>query len=154
MTNLEEKFQRFMLGLPSIENIDAIKLTAEERKEEKADYLGLGRSIIFEQKTITTDQADKVQSQIDLHINEDYFPLFYGERDINNLIKNFPNPEEINRRIYTQITKLLEGYLRKANNQIRSTSDLFGISQYSGVLIILNDKVKVLSPEIIIQRIA
>ena len=40
-----------------------------------------------------------------------------------------------------------------ANKQLASTARIFGVSQYAGVLVILNDKVKVLSPEIIASRV-
>ncbi len=154
MTDLEVRFQQFMAQLPSVEDIDGIKLSVEERKNKIADYFGLGRSVIFEQKCINQDQSEKIQSEVDAHSEEDYFPYFYGKRDIDLILEKFPEAENVKRRIYSKITKLLEDYLSSANKQIKSTSLLFNIPSYSGVLIILNDKVKVLSPEIISSRIA
>jgi hypothetical protein len=154
MTNLEVRFQRFMLQLPSVEGIDGIDLSVEERKNRIADYFGLGRSVIFEQKCINQDQSDKIQSEVELHSKEDYYPHFYGERDIDLILEKFPDAENVKRRIYSKITKLLEDYLSSANKQIKSTSRLFNLTSHSGVLIILNDKVKVLSPEIISSRVA
>ena len=154
MTDLEVRFQQFMMQLPSVEDIDGIKLSVEERKNKIADYFGLGRSVIFEQKCINKDQSEKIQSEVETHSEEDYYPYFYGERDIDLILKKFPDAESVKRRIYSKITKLLEDYLSSANKQIKSTSLLFKIPRYSGILIILNDKVKVLSPEIISSRIA
>jgi len=154
MNDLEVRFQQFMLQLPSIEDIDGIKLSVEERKNKIADYFGLGRSIIFEQKCINKDQSEKIQSEVEMHSEEDYYPYFYGERDIDLILQKFPDAENVKRRIYSKITKLLEDYLSSANKQIKSTSLLFKIPSHSGILIILNDKVKVLSPEIISNRIA
>lgn len=154
MTDLEVRFQQFMAQLPSVEDIDGIKLSAEERKNKIADYFGLGRSVIFEQKCINQDQSEKIQSEVDVHSEEDYYPYFYGKRDIDLILEKFPDAENVKRRIYSKITKLLEDYLRSANKQIKSTSLLFKVPSYSGVLIILNDKVKVLSPEVISSRIA
>lgn len=143
-----------MQQLPSVEDIDGIKLSVEERKNKIADYFGLGRSVIFEQKCINQDQSEKIQSEVDAHSEEDYYPYFYGKRDIDLILEKFPDAENVKRRIYSKITKLLEDYLSSANKQIKSTSLLFNIPSYSGVLIILNDKVKVLSPEIISSRVA
>jgi len=154
MTDLEVRFQQFMAQLPSVEDIDGIKLSVEERKNKIADYFGLGRSVIFEQKCINQDQSEKIQSEVDAHSEENYYPYFYGKRDIDLILEKFPDAENVKRRIYSKITKLLEDYLSSANKQIKSTSLLFNIPSYSGVLIILNDKVKVLSPEVISSRIA
>ena len=154
MSDLEVRFQQFMTQLPSIEGIDGIKLSAEKRKNKIADYFGLGRSIIFEQKCINQDQSEKIQSEINTHSGKDYYPYFYGKRDINLFIDKFPDAENVKRRIYSKITKLLEDYMSSADKQIKSTSLLFNIQSYSGVLIILNDKVNVLSPEVICYRVA
>ncbi len=154
MTDLEVRFKRFMQQLPSIEDIDRINLSSEQRKNRIADYLGLGRSVIFEQKCINQDQSDKIQSEVELHSKENYYPYFYGERDINLILEKFPDAENVKRRIYSKITKLLEYYLSEANEQIESTSRLFNIQTHSGILIILNDKVKLLSPKVISNRIS
>lgn len=55
--SIDSRFEKFMLSLPSIESIDSIELSEELRKEKKADYLGMGRKIIFEQKCITQEQS-------------------------------------------------------------------------------------------------
>ena len=49
-----------MRDLPSIEEIDKIDLS-DHPHSERADYLGLGRKIIFELKFITKDQTQKIQ---------------------------------------------------------------------------------------------
>lgn len=154
MLNLKSRFQQFIHLLPSVEEIDLLNLPTGEKGHKIADYFGLGRSVIFEQKTINKDQADKIQAEVELHSHEDGYPLFYGKRDINSVLSKLPNATQIKQNIFTKTTRLLEGYLRTANKQIASTSRLFGLHTYTGVLIILNDKVKVLSPQIIVSRIA
>lgn len=142
-----------MLSLPSIEGIDLIQLETNQRNQKKADYLGMGRKVIFEQKCITKDQADKIQAEVEKYIDDDNYPLFYGKRDLQSVIDKLPNKIEINRKIVSQITKLLESYLRQSDKQISSTKDIFNISTAVGVLIILNEKVKVLSPEIVAHKL-
>lgn len=153
MASLKTRFEHFMSILPSIEVLDKLLPHGQDRKSV-ADYFGLGRRIIFEQKAITTDQADKIQREIDKYQDEDFFPLFYGQRDINQILKHFPDQDVVKRKIYNHITRALEEYLSSANKQILSTEALFDLTNTVGVLIILNDSVRVLSPEILFHRIS
>ena len=154
MINLRTRFESFMSMLPSIEVIDDIELSKEKNQHEKADYLGLGRKIIFEQKALETDQIEKVQKKIDSFQNEEFFPLFYGKRDINEILKYFPDGEKIKLEIYTSITRQIEGVLSKANGQIPSTEEIFNLKDSIGILLLLNDSVSILTPEVIGKRIS
>lgn len=142
-----------MLSLPSVEGIDFIPLEKNEKQSKKADYFGMGRKIIFEQKCINQEQSDKIQSELEKYIDDENYPLFYGKRDFNLVIDKLPNNEEIKRKIFSQITKLLESYLSQSNKQIASTKVTFDVPNSLGVLIILNEKVKVLSPEVVASRL-
>lgn len=152
MLDLRSRFEAFMDLMVSIESIDRIDIPSIAGSPKKADYFGMGRSIIFEQKAINEDQIEKVQEEMEKHAEKHYYPVFYGKRDINLILDKFPNKEEVKKKLYYRTTKLLEDYLSSANKQIESTSRIFGISNYTGVLVILNDKVKLLSPEIITNR--
>ena len=143
-----------MSMLPSVEVIDEIELSKENNKNEKADYLGLGRRVIFEQKSLETDQIEKVQRKVDSFQNEEFFPLFYGKRDINEVLKFFPDGENIKLEIYNLITRQIEGVLSKANGQIPSTDKIFNLKNSIGILVLLNDSVSILSPEVIAKRIS
>ena len=154
MTNLRSRFENFMSIIPSVEVIDDIELSEENKKKEKADYLGLGGKIIFEQKAFETDQIDKIQKKVDKYQDEDFFPLFYGKRDINDILKHFPDEEKIRLEIYSLITRQIEGVLSKANGQIPSTEKIFNLKDSIGVLVLLNDSVTVLAPEVIAKRVS
>ena len=154
MIDLRSRFESFMSMIPSIEEIDKIELSGENLEYEKADYFGLGRKIIFEQKALESEQIQKIQNKIDEYQNEDFFPLFYGERDINDILKYFPNQEKIKLKIYNLITKQIEGILSKANKQIPSTESIFNLGCSTGILVILNDSVNVLAPEVIAKRVS
>jgi hypothetical protein len=151
--SIDSRFENFMLSLPSVEGIDFIELNKDLRKEKKADYLGMGRKIVFEQKCINQEQSEKIEKELSKYLNDENYPVFYGERDFNLVIQNLPNKEEIKRKVFTHITKLLESYLRQANKQIESTRKIFSLENSMGVLIILNEKVKILSPEIVVTRL-
>jgi hypothetical protein len=154
MTNLRSRFQSFMSMIPSVEVIDDIELSEENIENERADYLGLGRKIIFEQKALEIDQIDKTQQKVDKYQEEDFFPLFYGERDINDILKHFPDEEKIRLEIYSIITRQIEGILSKANEQIRSTEKIFNLKDSIGVVVLLNDSVTVLAPQVIAKRVS
>ncbi|MBU3020159.1 hypothetical protein KO519_21015 [Paraglaciecola agarilytica] len=150
---LEERFEKFMLSLNTVEGIDFIELSEKDRRQKKADYLAMDRQIVIEQKCINQDQANKIQEEMEKFSMSDDYPFFYGERDINLVLDKLPNKDEIKRSLYTKVTKLLEQYLRQANKQIESTEKTFNLTNTCGILVILNEKVKVLSPEIVAARI-
>jgi hypothetical protein len=149
--SLDQRFEKFILSLPSIEGIDLLGL--EKNTAKKADYLGMGRKIIFEQKSIIKNQAERVEKEIEKYVLDEGYPGFYGERDFNLVIEKLSNKEEIKRKVYTDTTKLLEAYLVQANKQIESTKSIFDISDATGVLIILNENIEILSPEVVSARI-
>jgi hypothetical protein len=151
--SLDSRFEKFMLSLPSVEGIDFISLENNEEQSKKADYFGMGRNIIFEQKCINQEQSDRIQKELEKYIDDENYPLFYGKRDFNLVIDSLPNNEEIKRKVFSQITKLLESYLSQSNKQIESTRVTFEVPNSLGVLIILNEKVKILSPEVVSSRL-
>jgi len=140
--------------LPSIRSIDDIPQDSYDSSQEIADYFAYNRTLIIEQKSITTDQANKIQSIIEAYSDEDFYPMFFGERDLNLVLEKFPNGEAVRRKLYVQITKALEGYLNKAKRQIKSTADVFAVDDPCGLVIVLNDKVKSLSPEVVVTRLS
>ncbi|XIR74321.1 hypothetical protein AB2F51_21370 [Escherichia coli] len=151
--SIDSRFEKFMLSLPSIESIDSIELSEELRKEKKADYLGMGRKIIFEQKCITQEQSQKIELELEQYVNDENYPVFYGERDFNLVIKDLPNSEDIKNRVFVRITKLLESYLSQACKQIESSKNIFNLDNSVGVLVILNEKIKILSPDLVVYRL-
>lgn len=150
---LDQRFEKFLLSLPSVEGIDSIELDYVDRKSKKADYLAMGRKFVIEQKCINEDQAGKIQIEVEKYANTEDYPVFYGKRDLNLVLEKLPNRDEVKRKIYSRVTKMLESYLRQADKQIESTQALFNLKESCGVLLILNDKVKVLSPEVVTTRI-
>jgi len=151
--SIDSRFEQFMLSLPSVEGIDTISLSAANKKKKKADYLGMGRKVVFEQKCINQDQANKIQAEVAKYVEDENYPIFYGERDFNLVIDKLPNKEDIKRKALSQITRLLESYLSQANKQINSTQDIFNLDNPLGVLVILNEKVKILSPEVVASKL-
>ncbi len=152
VTSIENRFEQFMKTLPSVELIDDLDLGGLSGSK-KADYFGLGRNVVFEQKCITQDQAQKIQGFMDEHEKEDWYPMFFGGMDINKILDHAPNKEEIQKKIISKTTQLIEYYFKNSNSQISATKMIFNIPDSIGILVILNDSVSVLSPEILSHRI-
>ena len=79
MEALKLRFAKFMSILPSIETIDKV-FPDHNSGGKMADYLGLGRRVILEQKVITVDQTQKIQKEIDKLQGEDSYPLIGSVR--------------------------------------------------------------------------
>ena len=149
---IDSRFRKFFLSLPHAEDIDGLPLDANQRKNKIADYFGMNRKIILEQKFISQHQFDKIQAEVEKFADDKHYPFFYGTRDVNLVLDKLPNGESIKNRIYNQITKVLEDYLKKANRQIASTEHVFALKKEAGVLVVLNEHVKELSPEVLATR--
>jgi hypothetical protein len=100
--SLDERFEKFMFGLTSVEGIDLIELYGSDIKKKKADYLAMGRKIVIEQKCINQDQASKIQKEVEKFSESDEYPVFYGKRDVNVVIDKLPNKNQIKRNIYSK----------------------------------------------------
>ena len=51
------------------------------------------------------------------------------------------------------MTSSIETLVRKANRQIRTTKSIFGTLHAEGLLVLLNDMVHILSPEVIVSKV-
>ncbi len=64
-----------------------------------------------------------------------------------------PTVTKSTRRIIHAITDSIERVVEKANRQIRESKETFGLREANGVLVILNDVVDMLSPELVTYRV-
>jgi hypothetical protein len=72
---------------------------------------------------------------------------------LHKIVNYLPEPEKINARILEAITDSIEQLFSKANRQIRITKQTFGLRSAGGLLIILNDLVDILSPDLLAFRV-
>ncbi|WP_240202882.1 hypothetical protein [Salmonella enterica] len=100
-----------------------------------------------------TRAISKIELELEQYVNDENYPVFYGERDFNLVIKDLPNSEDIKNKVFVRITKLLESYLSQACKQIESSKNIFNLDNSVGVLVILNEKIKILSPDLVIYRL-
>ena len=152
MEGLENRFGQFMDSLNRVENID--DLFDEKDGCKKADYLWCNRAVVVELKTLKTDPEIKAQTEMDKHSERDDYPLFYGEVDSDKIINQLHDGKEIRRKIYLKITRSLEDIVRSSEKQIKATKKSLSLFESIGLLVILNDTVRILSPEIIVRRVS
>jgi hypothetical protein len=149
MSSLEERFVSFVGSLINAEVVDDIEMDSVQRAAEKPDFFFYDRQFIAEMKSLKQDMKDKADRVMDMHRQRPEYPLFFGEWLIDKVLKSFPDRDQIMNDIGDQLTSGLESIVRKANRQIRNAKKCFGLGKSHGILIVLNDTVEVLSPEVL-----
>ncbi len=147
--SLVERFNAFLSQLDNAENIDSDLSDDEFRGGQRADFLLAGRRIVLELKTIETDPEYKVEERLAPHRERPEFPVFYWQTDLNEVLPYLPDGEEIRRKISHTVTRSVQGALEKADDQIEATKKALNIERACGVVAILNEKVGILSPELV-----
>jgi len=150
--SLEERFLNFVRTIGGSEFIDELELSDAQRKSKKADFFFSDRTVICELKSLKTDTEPKIEALLDPYRNTEDWPEFYGNWDISKILKHLPKSEEINRKLINAVSSSAHGAIRSANQQIRSTKKLFSIPKAGGVLVLLNDSVQVLGPDLLLRR--
>lgn len=155
--SLEERFKIFAKGLEKAECIDDITLTTEQKAKhgdkKKADYFFDDRTIICELKSLQEDPSPKIDRELEPYKQTEDWPIIYGSVSLDSVLGHLPNGLEIKAKIITSVTDRIEDIIEVANRQIRATKETFGLTHSSGLLIILNEQIAVLSPESIIYRV-
>lgn len=152
--NLYPHFMNFARSVPGAELIDDLPLTPEQRDMKKADVFFDGRTIVAEVKLLATDTAHKIDPILAPYRDTEHWPVFYGSRPISKVLAHLPGREKLHRKIYDAVTRSIENLVADANRQIRATKASFGLPNARGVLIVLNDTIDILAPEIIAHRVA
>ncbi len=151
--NLEGRFKVFLRDLEGAESTDDLELTPEQERANKGDYFFAGRTVIGELKALYEDTASKIESILAPYRETPEWPLFFGKQDLNKILSYLPEGDKIRARIFGAITRSIEAVVEKANRQIRATKETFGLPEAGGLLIILNDAVDILSPDLIVYRV-
>lgn len=150
---LESRFTRFLEGLPGAESIDRLALPHDPRHRRKADFLLENRKVIVELKTLTDDPSHKVEATADKHHGRKDWPLFYGTADVRKVLSNLPDGEAIYRKMVNALGRSVETAVRSAEEQVTHTRSVLDLPDSAGVLVILNDSVDVLDPNVVGHRV-
>jgi hypothetical protein len=144
----------FVRSVPGAEMIDDLPMTREQQAAKKADVFFEGRTIIAEVKLLATDTAPKVEAILAPYRDTEHWPVFYGQWPISKILAHLPDREKLHRKIYDEVTTSVANLVRDANRQIRQTKESFALPDARGVLIVLNDTIDILSPEVIAHKVA
>lgn len=152
--NLEGRFHAFLSSLPGSEDIDQLQLPLLVSRGRRADFLLANREVIVEIKTLSVDTSTKIEPAVEKHRQRDEFPVFYGEGDLRKVLAHLPDGEAAFRRIYLAITRSVEDAVRSAEEQIADTRHALGLPNAVGLLVILNESIKVLNPNVVGYRVS
>ncbi|TER35141.1 hypothetical protein IPC40_14655 [Pseudomonas aeruginosa] len=116
---------------------------AQPDKVKIADYLFFNGQAAVELKTLKIDPRDKILDGAKALMESDDFPLIFGEYDLETAIKNTPGGQEHLDKIFSNATRMVEGVLRNAKQQIASSKRLLSLDPDTpGIALILNDTVE------------
>lgn len=152
--SLNDRFKAFLAQLPSAESIDEIRLPPGFSEEKRADFFVEDRKVVVELKSLESDPEQKIHEEIAKHRHRDEFPLFYGEMEVNKVLKHLPDGQAIMQKMFEKISRSIEQSFRSADRQIKSTKSIFDLPDALGLLILLNEDLSVLSPEIVSQKVS
>lgn len=150
MSDLETRFLKFITGLEGAEDIDSL---ASEQQSQKADVFLSQRRIICEVKNLKTEVTPKIESFVAPLQERQEYPLFYGEMPLSTLLKKFPEKQKLKEKVYKIATDSTEDHIEKANRQIRETKKTFLLPDSVGLLVLLNDLIEELTPQILVDKI-
>jgi hypothetical protein len=151
---LSERFKAVISQLPFSEVIDDLDLPPEFDEEKRADFLIENRGAIIELKSLESDPEHKIHSELELHRNRDEYPLFYGQLEIHKILNHLPDGKQIQRKLFYRVCRSIEKSFREADKQIGATKKILACPDSFGLLVLLNQDISVLSPEIISNRVS
>jgi hypothetical protein len=146
--SLRERFERFVTTLDGYESVDVLLRASNPRGLQRADYLLSQRSTIIEQKTLEQDPGDRPQIFCEELIKERNYAV-YGTIGTNVLFSKIPDGELQKRRMFKHLTENLQQIVRKADKQTRDTRTIFDIPDAMGIVVLLNEGARTLTPDVV-----
>lgn len=151
---LENRFKKFMSSIVGSESIDTLLPPGSFEQKQRADYLLANRRIAVELKTLKADPSPKVEATLSQHRNRNDFPIVYGQVELSEVLQHLPDGDQINQRIYRNISRSIEDAVRNAEAQISDTEEIFHLSKPAGLLVLLNEDIDVLDPHVVAYRVS
>ncbi len=152
-TALEQRFLNFLSTVPGSESLDDLLCGEAYSGQRRADYLLFDRSVIVEVKSLETDTSPKVEAEMGHHRERDEFPIIYGKVELTKVLKHLPDGEEINKQIFYRTTRSVEDATRSAEAQISNTARILGLTKSVGIMVLLNEGIDFLTPEVVAARV-
>lgn len=146
--SLEKRFEDFLDSRVEARNIDEMNIPPEFQHMKKADYL-LNGNIVVEIKSLKDDPSYKIEERLAPHREREEFPVFYWDAPIQEVLKNLPDGDKINEKIFFSITKSLQHCFERSDDQISDTKTIIDENNASGVVVLLNESIEILEPKTI-----
>jgi hypothetical protein len=147
MDNFEQIFKGFINQLPGCEVLEDVFDKHRLRQFSNADYFLKNREIVAELKCLEQDSMPKLQGFVN-ELMETRGKIFYGEMAFDKYIKDFPDKDKLSKKAVKIVTHALRNDIGKANKQILETKQELGLSNSSGLLIVINVNNKALKPDL------
>ena len=151
-SSLQDRFEAFLNQLEEAESIDDTLSNTELAHGKRADYLLDHRRFILEVKALETDPKYKVEKLLKPHRDRPEFPLFFWDSDLSEILQYLPDGEEIRQEIVHSVMRSVQGALEKADDQISETKVALELPDACGVVVILNQGIDILSPELVTAK--
>jgi hypothetical protein len=145
---------QFLEAQPGAENVEKLEQTAAQKQSKQVDFFLQHRTVLCELKSIQTSTESKVNALVEPILERPDAPKFYGEVRLDKIARQMPDGEQIIRDAYEEVVSSMQGFVRKANQQIRASKIAFNLPAAAGGLIMVNDQVKILSPEVMVSRVS
>ncbi|MFH0918384.1 MAG: hypothetical protein V1830_04555 [Candidatus Omnitrophota bacterium] len=147
MDNFEQIFKGFINQVPGCEVLEDVFDKHRLRQFSNADYFLKNREIVAELKCLEQDSMPKLQEFVD-ELKETRGKIFFGEMAFDKYIKDFPDKDRLNKKAIKIVTHALKNDIGKANKQILETKQALGLSNSSGLLIVINVNNRALKPDL------
>lgn len=139
---LKQRFETFIKTFDGFEDIDLLLKANDPVGKNRADYLLQCRTVIVEQKSLDTDPVSRPQNYADKLMAQGRL-IAFGQ------VSTTMFSEDIQREIFLDLAKNLDAIVAKADRQTEDTRQIFSIPGAMGVLVILNEKARMLHPQVI-----
>lgn len=151
--SFKQRFALFAKTIPASECIDELPQTTEQRAGKKGDFFFEGRRIICELKNLETDTSPKIRKLLKPLENRPEWPRFYGAWELSKILRKFPDGADINRKVFESTTAAINKAVADANRQVRATKKTFSLPEAGGMLVLANEFIAILSPEVIAHKV-
>jgi hypothetical protein len=139
---LKQRFETFIKTFDGFEDIDLLLKANSPIGKNRADYLLQGRRVIVEQKSLDIDPISRPQNYADKLMAQGRL-IAFGK------VSTRMFSEDIQREIFLDLGRNLDAIVAKGDRQTEDTRQIFSIPDAMGVLVILNQKARILHPQVI-----
>lgn len=154
MSDNNQKLESELISLfKSVPN--AIDIDSDYKGTEKhADFIFHDVPCVLEIKTIKSTGHNHFNSIMQTVLDRPDVPFIYGGSSVRHILEYCEDKGKIIRDIYRKVTARINDSLKSANLQIKQTKNIYGIHDYYGVVLFINEIDETLPPKYISRRLS